>query len=54
MRLGEECPYITPCKWCTKFEIPCDEFLKEVKKRRMKKEKNNEQSNISNGYAGKL
>lgn len=37
MRLGEECPYITPCRWCTKFECPCDEVVKEVKKQRIRK-----------------
>lgn len=24
MRLGEECPYITPCGWCSRKETPCD------------------------------
>lgn len=24
MRLGEECPYITPCGWCSRKESPCD------------------------------
>ena len=24
MRLGEECPYITPCGWCSRKEAPCD------------------------------
>ena len=23
MRLGEECPYITPCGWCSRQEEPC-------------------------------
>lgn len=24
MRFGEECPYITPCGWCSRKEAPCD------------------------------
>ena len=24
MRLGEECPYITPCGWCSRQEKPCE------------------------------
>jgi len=32
MRLGEECPYITPCGWCSRKEAPCD-----VRKGRTKK-----------------
>ncbi|MCR2047826.1 hypothetical protein NSB25_11080 [Acetatifactor muris] len=24
MRLGEECPYITPCGWCSRKDVPCD------------------------------
>lgn len=24
MRLGEECPYITPCGWCSRKEAPCN------------------------------
>lgn len=24
MRLGEECPYITPCGWCSRKNIQCD------------------------------
>ena len=38
MRIGEECPYLTPCKWCCKFDAPCEEVLKDIKERRMKKE----------------
>ena len=38
MRIGEECPYLTPCKWCSKFDAPCEEVLKDIKERRMKKE----------------
>ena len=38
MRIGEECPYLTPCKWCCKFDAPCEELLKDIKERRMKKE----------------
>lgn len=33
MRIGEECPYLTPCKWCSKFDKPCDDVLKERKER---------------------
>ena len=24
MRLGEECPYITPCGGCSRKDAPCD------------------------------
>ena len=24
MRIGEECPYITPCGWCSRQEKPCE------------------------------
>lgn len=24
MRLGEECPYITPCGWCSRQGKPCE------------------------------
>lgn len=24
MRFGEECPYITPCGWCSRKNAPCD------------------------------
>lgn len=24
MRLGEECPYITPCGWCSRQSKPCE------------------------------
>lgn len=37
MRIGEECPYITRCGWCSKFDAPCDEVLKDTKERRRKK-----------------
>ena len=42
MRIGEECPYLTPCKWCCKFDAPCEEVLKDIKERRMKKEDENQ------------
>lgn len=29
MRLGEECPYITPCGWCSRQGKPCDGSRKE-------------------------
>lgn len=32
MRLGEECPYITPCGWCSRKGKPCD--VEEAKKKR--------------------
>ena len=38
MRIGEECPYLTPCKWCSKFDKPCEDVLKDMIERRMKKE----------------
>lgn len=28
MRLGEECPYITPCGWCSRQGKPCDKSMK--------------------------
>lgn len=28
MRLGEQCPYITPCGFCSRQEKPCDEGMK--------------------------
>ena len=24
MRIFEECPYITPCKWCSRQNKPCE------------------------------
>ena len=38
MRIGEECPYLTPCKWCIKYDKPCDDVLKDMRERRVKKE----------------
>ena len=38
MRIGEERPYLTPCKWCCKFDKPCEDVLKDMIGRRMKKE----------------
>ena len=29
MRLGEECPYITPCGWCSRLCKPCEEKEKQ-------------------------
>ena len=29
MRLMEECPYITPCGWCSRQDKPCE--IKEKK-----------------------
>lgn len=28
MRLGEECPYITPCGFCSRQGKPCDKSMK--------------------------
>lgn len=28
MRLGEECPYITPCGWCSRQGKSCDKSMK--------------------------
>lgn len=38
MRSGEECPYITRCGWCRKFDAPCKDIVKESKKSESKKE----------------
>ena len=35
MRLGEECPYVTPCGWCSRQNKPCEE--RERKLRQMEK-----------------
>lgn len=32
MRLFEECPYITPCGWCSRKSKPCE--IEEKKKRK--------------------
>ena len=32
MRLGEECPYITPCGWCSRLNKPCEEMENRRKK----------------------
>lgn len=37
MRLGEECPYITPCGWCSRQNKPCEAL--ERKKRIVAKRK---------------
>lgn len=28
MRIAEECPYITPCGWCSRQNMPCEVKLK--------------------------
>lgn len=33
MRLGEQCPYITPCGWCSRQEKPCDGGRKKKERR---------------------
>ena len=38
MRIGEECPYLTPCKWCVKYDKPCEDVLKDMREIRLKKE----------------
>ena len=38
MRPGEECPYITRCGWCCKFDAPCKDVVEDSKKREAKKE----------------
>lgn len=44
MRLGEECPYITPCGWCSRLCKPCEE--KEKQKARKKHGKINRKESI--------
>lgn len=31
MRLGEECPYITPCGWCSRQEKPCEKKPRQMR-----------------------
>lgn len=33
MRWGEECPYITPCGWCSRQGKPCEKRAVENRKR---------------------
>jgi hypothetical protein len=44
MRLGEECPYITPCGWCSRLCKPCEE--KEKQKARKQHGKINRKESI--------
>ncbi len=44
MRLGEECPYITPCGWCSRLCKPCEE--KEKQKERKQHGKINRKESI--------
>ena len=32
MRLFEECPYVTPCGWCSRQNKPCEDREKRQKK----------------------
>ena len=41
MRPGEECPYITRCGWCCKFDAPCKDVVEDSKKREDKKDGQN-------------
>ena len=41
MRLGEECPYITPCGWCSRKEKPCEKENKNKKSVSVKSNSNN-------------
>ena len=42
MRLFEECPYITPCGWCSRQNKPCEIEEKKKCKKEQKTEVQNE------------
>lgn len=39
MRLSEECPYITPCGWCSRENKPCEDRERKKKAIQSKTEK---------------
>lgn len=45
MRIGEECPYITPCGLCSRTTTPCKEKIKrEQGPKKLKEREADEQS----------
>lgn len=44
MRLAEECPYVTPCGWCSRQNKPCDRPNRSMLYSKPTEQKKNEQN----------